>query len=78
MSGIHLSPAAVAALKACSPQAAHKALRRGTFGPPIRRGRHTYVPLAAVEQHIGQPISPEQIARAVAGGNARMITVAEE
>jgi hypothetical protein len=75
MSEIHLSAPPITALKACSPQAAHKAMAHGSFGPPVRRGRRCFVALA-VKRHVGLPFSPEQIARAVTGVTASMIGLA--
>ena len=76
MSEIHISVAAIAQLTACSPQAVHKALKRGRYGVPVQRGRNVYVPLANVEARLGQPITSEQLARATAGNPARVLTVA--
>jgi hypothetical protein len=41
MTGIHLSPTAIARLKACSVQAAHKQFRAGRLGTIVRRGRNS-------------------------------------
>jgi hypothetical protein len=52
-------------------------MQAGTFGEPFRRGRNRrYAALAAVEAHIGQPISPEQLARAAGGGRNRILVIA--
>ena len=78
---IHISVAAIAQLTACSPQAVHKALLKGVYGVPVKRGNNLYVPLATVEARLGQRISPEQIARAVgsaAGNPARVVTIPTE
>ena len=75
---IHISVAAIAQLTACSPQAVHKALLKGTYGTPVQRGRNLYVPLANVEARLGQRISPEQVASTTAGNPARVVTITEE
>ena len=63
----------IAQLAACSPQAVHKAVQRGSYGVPVQRGRKLFVPLANVEARLGQRISPEQLDRATAGNPARML-----
>ena len=78
MSKVHVSVAAIAQLTACSPQAVHKALLKGTYGVPVRRGHNLYVPLANVEARLGQRISPEQVARTTAGNPARVVTIPTE
>ena len=75
---IHISVAAIAQLTATSPQAVHKALLKGTYGVPVKRGNDLYVPLATVEARLGQRISPEQVASTTAGNPARVITMTEE
>ena len=72
---IHISVAAIAQLTACSRQAVHKALLKGTYGTPIRRGHNLYVPLATVEARLGRQFTPEQIAMAVDGRPDRLITI---
>jgi hypothetical protein len=78
MSKIHISVAAIAQLTACSPQAAHKALQKGVYGTPVKRGNNLYVPLATVEARLGQRISPEQVASTTAGNPARVVTITTE
>ena len=75
---IHISVAAIAQLTACSPQAVHKALLKGSYGTPVRRGHNLYVPLATVEARLGQCISPEQVASSAAGNPARVVTITSE
>jgi hypothetical protein len=76
MDTILVSPRAIAVLRSTSPQAALKAVTRGSFGPPLRRGRNVYVALAGVEQHSGQRFSPAQIAHAVARHPDRLLVAA--
>jgi hypothetical protein len=78
MTGIHLSPAAIARLKACSVQAAHKQFRAGRLGPIVRRGRNSYAALAAFERHAGRQFTAEQIEAAVDGHPDRLITITSE
>jgi hypothetical protein len=78
MSNVHISIAAIAQLTATSPQAVHKALLKGTYGTPVRRGHNIYVPLATVEARLGQRISPEQVAHTATGNPARVVTITEE
>jgi hypothetical protein len=78
MTGIHLSPAAIARLKACSVQAAHKQFRAGKLGRIVRRGRNSYAALASFERHAGRQFTPEQIEAAVDGHPARLIKINEE
>jgi hypothetical protein len=78
MTGIHLSPTAIARLKACSVQAAHKQFRAGRFGTIVRRGRNSYAALAAFERHTGRQFTREQIEAAVDGHPARLITISSE
>ena len=78
MSNVHISVAAIAQLTACSPQAVHKALLKGTYGVPVQRGRNLYVPLANVEARLGQRISPDQVASTTAGNPARVVTITSE
>ena len=78
MSNVQISVAAIAQLTACSPQAVHKALLKGTYGVPVQRGRNLYVPLAAVEARLGQRISPDQVAYTAAGNPARVVTITSE
>jgi hypothetical protein len=75
---IHLSPAAIARLKACSVQAAHKQFRARKFGTIVRRGRNSYAALAAFERHTGRQFTPEQIEAAVDGHPHRRITITSE
>ena len=58
---------------------AHDRLRRGSFGP-ITRGPAgvLYAELSAVEEFVGAPFTPEQIAAAVAGQSDRLITIPTE
>ena len=56
----------------------HKALLKGVYGTPVKRGRNLYVPLATVEARLGQRISPEQVARTAAGNPARVVTITTE
>ena len=78
MSNIHISVAAIAQLTACSPQAVHKALLKGTYGTPVQRGHNLYVPLNNVEARLGQRISPEQVASTAATNPARVVTIPTE
>lgn len=78
MSGIHLSPTAIARLKACSVQAAHKQFRAGKFGTLVRRGRNCYAALAAFEHHTGRQFTTEQIEAAVDGHPDRLLTITTE
>jgi hypothetical protein len=78
MTGIHLSPTAIARLKACSVQAAHKQLLAGRFGPFLRRGRNCYAALTAFERHTGRHFTAEQIEAAVDGHPDRLITITPE
>jgi hypothetical protein len=75
---VFISMAAVAQLTATSPQAVHKAVARGVYGVPVRRGRNFFVPLEKVEARLGQRISPEQVARTAAGNPARVLTITSE
>jgi hypothetical protein len=71
---IYLSPAAIAALKACTVQGAHKALRAGHYGPPIRHKRRVYVALAGVEKRLGR-LTTTQIAAVVADKLRRQLII---
>jgi hypothetical protein len=75
MSDIALSVHAIAALKLVSVQAVRKAMAAGAFGQPLRHGNRRYAAKAAVEAHIGQPITQEQIARATGGRRNCMLIV---
>ena len=75
---IHISVAAITQLTACSPQAVHKALLKGVYGVPVKRGNNLYVPLANVEARLGQRISPDQVAHTAMGNPARVVTITTE
>jgi hypothetical protein len=75
MSEIHLSAPAIAALKACSIQAAHKQLSRGYFGPILRVGRNCFVPISGVERRLGQRFSEAQLTQAAAGQPGRVLLI---
>jgi hypothetical protein len=77
MSEIHLSAPAIARLKACSIQAAHKQLSRGYFGPILWVGRNCFVPLSGVEHRLGQRFSEAQLTQAAAGQPARVLVIAD-
>ena len=76
MGEIALSVQVIAALKLVSVQAARKAMQAGAFGEPLRYGHRRYAALAAVEAHIGEPITPEQLALATGGKSNRILIIA--
>ena len=71
----YLSASAIARLEAKSLMAANKAMRAGRYGPLLKRGHIAYAALPAVERHVGQRFTPEQIAAAVAGQPGRMLVI---
>jgi aspartate aminotransferase-like enzyme len=75
---IYLSAPAIARLSACSRIAAYVSMRNGRYGALLQRGRVPYADLAEVERNTGRQFSPEQIAMAVDGRPARLITIAVE
>ena len=76
MGEIALSVQVIAALELVSVQAVRKAMQAGAFGEPLRYGHRRYAALAAVEAHLGVPITLEQIARAGSGRRNRVLIIA--
>jgi hypothetical protein len=58
----YLSGPAIAALRATARMTENKAMHRGVYGPLFWRDRVACVALAAIEQRIGEPITPERLA----------------
>jgi hypothetical protein len=76
MAQTYLSGPAIAALRATARMTENQAMRRGRYGPVLRRDRLAYVALAAIERRIGEPITPERLALAVAGKPNRLLVAA--
>ena len=72
---IYLSAPTIARLAACSRINSHLQMRAGRFGPLLQRGRVPYAALDAVEHHLGQRFTTEQVTAAVAGRPDRMIVI---
>ena len=70
----YLNGPAIAALRATARMTENQAMRRGRYGPVLWHRGVAYVALEACERRIGEPITPERLALAVAGNPARVLT----
>jgi hypothetical protein len=72
---IWLSPPAIARLLCRGRVTAWRYLNGGNFGPPVKRGRISYVPLAAVERFTNSTFTEAQIDGAVGNVPSRWRTI---
>jgi hypothetical protein len=75
---IWLSPPAIARLLCRGRVTAWRYLNGGNFGPPVKRGRISYVPLAAVECFTNSTFTESQIDAAVRNVPTRRLTIPQE
>jgi hypothetical protein len=78
MSQTYIAGPAIAILRNTSRTAAHKAIRRGTYGRVLWHGRMAYVPLAALERELGQRLTEDQLTLASGRNPRRVIIVTTE